>query len=119
MSDMAHRLILPAALAYTKEVAKEAELKKSFSSSLSLAAETALLTKLSDQTAALSAAIDTLDNAIASQDSSLDMLAQATYTRDAILNAMADVRKYADALEVIVAKKFWPMPSYQDILMYV
>ena len=25
----------------------------------------------------------------------------------------------ADALEVIVAKKFWPMPSYQDILMYV
>ncbi|MEA4928651.1 MAG: glutamine synthetase III [Candidatus Limiplasma sp.] len=119
MSDMAHRLILPAALAYTKEVAKEAELKKSFSSSLSLAAETALLTKLSDQTAALNTAIDTLDNAIASQDSSLDMLAQATYTRDAILNAMADVRKYADALEVIVAKKFWPMPSYQDILMYV
>ena len=72
-----------------------------------------------NSTAALNTAIDTLDNAIASQDSSLDMLAQATYTRDAILNAMADVRKYADALEVIVAKKFWPMPSYQDILMYV
>ena len=119
MSDMARRMILPAVLEYTKEVAKEAELKKSVSSAISLKAEEAILTKLSAQTDALYTAIETLDKAIAGQNSEKGMLEQATYCRDAIIAAMTELRKHADALEGVVAKKYWPMPTYQDILMYV
>ncbi|HNX61595.1 MAG TPA: glutamine synthetase III [Candidatus Limiplasma sp.] len=119
MSDMARRMILPAVLEYTKEVAKEAELKKSVSSAISLKAEEAILTKLSAQTDALYTAIETLDKAIAGQNSEKGMLEQAAYCRDAIIAAMTELRKHADALEGIVAKKYWPMPTYQDILMYV
>jgi len=119
MSDMARRMILPAVLEYTKEVAKEAELKKSVSSAISLKAEEAILTKLSAQTDALYTAIETLDKAIAGQNSENGMLEQAAYCRDAIIAAMTELRKHADALEGIVAKKYWPMPTYQDILMYV
>ncbi len=119
MSDIAHRMILPAALEYAKEVAKEAGLKKAVSAAISLATETSLLTKLSEQTAALYTAVEALDKATASQDSGLDMLEQAAYSRDSIISAMTEVRKHADVLEGIVAKKYWPMPTYQDILMYV
>jgi glutamine synthetase type III len=31
---------------------------------------------------------------------------------------MNDMRKFADGLELIVAKTYWPMPTYQDILFY-
>jgi glutamine synthetase len=32
---------------------------------------------------------------------------------------MNAVREPADALEMIVAEKYWPFPSYKDILFYV
>ena len=117
--DIARRLILPAALEFSKEIAKEAELKKSVAPGLSLDTEIALLTKLSNEALELSKAIEALNAAIAGQDSGADVLVQAAYTRDVILSAMQAVRKHADALEVITAKKYWPMPNYQDILMYV
>ncbi len=119
MTGMARNMILPAALEFTNEVAKEAELKKSVIASISMETEKALLNKLSEQTAALYNAIDTLDKAIAGQDTDADMIAQATYSRDSIITAMDAVRKASDILEGMVAKKYWPMPTYQDILMYV
>jgi glutamine synthetase len=118
MSNMAHTLILPAALAYSKEVAEEAGAKKSVAPAIPLDAETALLTKLGAGMAELSKAIDVLDKVIEGQGEAKDVLAQAAYSHDAIIPVMNDVRKYADSLEVIVAKKYWPMPTYQDILFY-
>ena len=118
-ADMARRMILPAALDYSKDIAKEAELKKSVLPGISLDTEAALLTKISTEAAALASAIEALDKAIAGQDSGAPMIEQATYTRDAILAAMTEVRKHADVLETIVAKKYWPMPTYQDLLLYV
>ena len=119
MSDIARRLILPAAIEFTKEVAKAAELKKNVVPGISLAAESTLLLKLSSESEALSVAIDALDAAIAGHGAAEDSLGEATYTRDVILAAMQEVRKHADALELIVAKKYWPMPTYQDLLLYV
>ena len=49
-------------------------------------------------------------------DASATWLQQAQYTRDAVIPAMNDVRAAADALEVIVGKAHWPMPTYQDLL---
>ena len=118
-SDIARRQILPAALAYSKEVAGEAGLKMSVAPGIPLDAEIGMLTKLSAATNALSAAIETLDKALAALDSGSDALAQATFTRDSILSAMVEVRKHADALEGLVGKQYWPFPTYQDILLYV
>jgi len=118
-ADMARKLILPAALEYSKEIAKEAELKKAVAPTIPLDTEIALLNKLSTESAELAAAIDALDKAIAGQDNGAEIIAEATYTRDSILAGMAEVRKHADALEVLVAKKYWPMPTYQDLLLYV
>jgi glutamine synthetase len=118
MSSMAHTLILPAALEYGKEVALEAQAKKSVLPGAALKTETDLLGKLSAVTASFSDAVDVLDKAIAGQGHGHDVLAQATYSHDVVIAAMGDVRKYGDELELIVAKKYWPFPTYQDILFY-
>ena len=35
-----------------------------------------------------------------------------------LIAAMNEVRAHGDALEAIVAKKYWPVPTYQDMLFY-
>ena len=47
------------------------------------------------------------------------MLERARYTRDRVMAAMNEVRASADALEGMVGKSYWPMPTYQDLLMSV
>ena len=118
MSNMAHTLIIPAAITYSKEVAEGMQIKKSVAPDIALKAETELLTKLSAEITAISETLDVLDKAIAGQDEELDVLEQAAYSHDSIIAAMDDVRKHGDALEALVAKKYWPIPTYQDMLFY-
>ncbi|MBN1778045.1 MAG: glutamine synthetase III [Clostridiales bacterium] len=118
MSNMAHTLILPAALTYSKEVALTIEAMKSAVPSVSVDAEKTLLEKLGKEITALSKSLDGLDKAIAGQDEELGLLKQAAYSHDTVIAAMDEVRKHGDALEAIVAKKYWPLPTYQDILFY-
>ncbi len=117
--DIARHLILPAAIAYSKDVAREMELKKSVAPELVPAAEKALLTSLTEQTNALFEASAALERAVKGADTSADMLTQAQYTRDVVIAAMSDVRAAGDALELLVGKSYWPMPTYQDLLMSV
>ena len=41
------------------------------------------------------------------------------YYRDEVLPAMQAARGLADELENLVAKDYWPFPTYSDILFYV
>ena len=41
---------------------------------------------------------------------------QAKYCREVILADMEKLRYYADAMELILGKKFCPFPTYEDIL---
>ena len=43
----------------------------------------------------------------------------AHYYYDTILPLMDAVRTTADQLEMLVGKKYWPFPTYSDILFYV
>ena len=43
----------------------------------------------------------------------------ADYYHDVVLPAMEEVRIPADKLEMLVGKKYWPFPTYSDILFYV
>ncbi|MFH1513119.1 MAG: glutamine synthetase III [Bacillota bacterium] len=118
MSNMAHTMILPAALSYSKEVALEAQARKNVLPDDALKTETALLSKLGAEISAFSDAVDVLDMAITGHSEEHDVLKQAAFSHDTIIAAMDEVRKHGDALEVIVARKYWPMPTYQDILFY-
>ena len=117
--DISRHLILPAAIAYAKDVASTINVKKSVAPELEAEAEKALLSSLTVQTNALYKATDQLEAVLRDCDTGADMLARARYTRDQVITAMNDVRAASDALEGIVGKSYWPMPTYQDLLTSV
>ena len=41
------------------------------------------------------------------------------YDHETVIPAMEAARKVADELELLVAKKAWPFPTYADLLFYV
>ncbi|MDD3335508.1 MAG: glutamine synthetase III [Eubacteriales bacterium] len=119
MVDIARHLILPAAIAYSKEVAKEVELKKAVCPTLSVEVEADLLTAISDQMSKLYKATAAVEKALSDIPRDADALKQAQDTRDKVIAAMNDLRTAGDTLETLVGKKYWPMPTYQDLLMSV
>jgi glutamine synthetase len=47
------------------------------------------------------------------------MLEEATYYKEVIITQMQESRKIVDTLETIVGTKYWPMPTYEDLLFRV
>ena len=61
--------------------------------------------------------IDTLDAATDVPD--VDVYAVGMYYKDTVLPAMDALRETADTLETIVAKEYWPFPTYTDLLYHI
>ena len=86
--DISRHLILPAAIAYAKDVAATINMKKSVAPELEAEAEKALLSNLTAQTNALYKATDRLEAVLKAGDEGADMLERARYTRDKVITAM-------------------------------
>ena len=119
MLDMASKQILPAVLAYSGDVASTAATKASVSSAISIKAESTLLDKLSAGADAISQGIADLEAARNEASEVQGDADQAKAYRDKVLPAMAELRKAADSMELVVAKDYWPFPTYNDMLFYV
>ncbi len=128
MLDMLQKLILPACMRYAKDVAEGVALKKQIG--LEAPVELELVRDLTEKTAALSKARDVLaekvegakhvlDHALSAAPGSVGARTKSRYYYEEILPAMEETRKIADALESMVAKEYWPFPTYSDLLFYV
>ncbi|MGN1481083.1 glutamine synthetase III family protein [Porcipelethomonas sp.] len=118
MLDMAKKLIAPAALEYTKFVSDAVVTKKNAGIDSSLEEE--LANKLTSLTSSVYAAIDTLDaKRIASKDHEESVESLARYYREEVFSAMQSLRAVADELEMNVPAKYWPIPTYTDLLFTV
>ena len=80
--------------------------------------EDALLPRLCADVDLLYKRIEALKAVIAA-DRDGDALAAAAYEHDAVIPAMNAVRAVADELETLVDEKFWPFPTYGDLLFRV
>lgn len=114
--DIARRMILPAAIAYMGEVAGAYQAQSAVLPALAPAAGPALLTGLSGHIDGLYQAIEALEGTLRQAEGISGMLPKAQFTRDSILPAMGAVRVQADALEMLVGAKHWPLPTYQELL---
>ena len=113
-SQIATRMILPAALRYQALVAQAvANLKAT--GAVVPRAQVALLTELVEAIDELQGATDQL-SAVTEEHAEGDSLAHAKHSRDAIIPAMNAVRAAGDKLEGLVADDLWPLPTYQDML---
>ncbi|HIU09788.1 MAG TPA: glutamine synthetase III [Candidatus Avidehalobacter gallistercoris] len=116
MLDMARTEIAPAVLTYSKELAKTLKLKKDLG--VSAKAEEKLLNKLSALNDKLSDCIDDLSEAVDKTSVVGDTEAIAHYYHDVVLPKMDALRQTADGLEVLTAGKYWPFPTYGELLFY-
>ena len=116
MSDMVREEILPACVAYQSDLAKTVKNKKEAGVAGGMEAD--LLGRVSALTEELYTKGRALDAAVADAPAA-DAETVANYYHDTILPAMDAVRAPADQLEMLVGKKYWPFPTYSDILFYV
>lgn len=119
MLEMAKRDILPAVSAYSEELARTAKTKKSVLPGADCTYEEKSLEKLSALSGAMFVKTDALEKALAKAGGLEDVTEEAMYYKDSVIPAMAALRADADALETITAKKYWPYPSYGDLLFSV
>ena len=119
MINIASKQLIPAVIKYTTELASSINAVKAACDVADVTVQTELLTKIS---ALLREAQNALATLIDIDDRAVDMEegeAQARYYHDTVVPAMADLREPIDQLETMVDKKFWPMPSYGDLLFEV
>ena len=119
MIDMTRKLILPAIEAYSASVAE------------SLGAKLGVVPELSgkyekEKLKTLSSLEDSIDSSVSALESSLirlraidDVTDSAFVFRDVILQKMAELRVACDEAETLTAKKYWPFPTYGDLLFGV
>lgn len=120
MIDMANKEILPAAESYMKELADTCVAKKTAFKNVSCTFEERLLEKLSTGSDDLYEKIQALDQALLGvYEVETDMQACANYYHDVVFSAMQELRIVADEIESTTAKKYWPYPTYSDILFSV
>ncbi len=119
MVDMAKTQIAPAVSAYAKEIAETISVKKSSDSSLACIYENSLLKKLSSLTDRIAGKTENLEEALVSLHIVEDTTAEAEAIRDNILVRMGELRLACDEAETVTAKKYWPFPSYGDLLFSV
>ena len=112
--DMALHQILPAAMAYSKSLCDGIIAKKQLG--FHYLAETSIVEKLSSASDCcytccekLRADLDLVPNS--SEEAS-------TYYHDVIVSDMEALRNYADILEQLTDKNYWPYPTYSDLLYY-
>ena len=117
MIDMAKKDILPAAATYIRKLAETAQLAKS------IGAEAEFETDLAKRISALAdrtyRRMGDLEAALDKCHDYSDVEALANYYHDVVFAAMGELRAAADGIEALVGAKYWPYPTYGDLLFYV
>ena len=119
MIDMAKTEIAPAVSAYVLELANTAAAKKAVDDSISRSYETELMKKLVRLEDLIAAKTDELEEAVMKLQDAEDVAAESYMIRDAVLGKMGELRAACDEAETMTAKKYWPFPTYGDLLFGV
>ena len=119
MIDMARKQILPAVESYTAELAGTAAAKKAVAPELACAYETGLISKLSVLTDQIAVKADELEGALLDLKGAADVIEESYTIRDTVIGKMAALRTVADEAETQTAEKYWPFPTYSDLLFGV
>ena len=119
MVDMAKTQIAPAVSAYASELARTSAAKKALDSALPCGYETDLVRKLSALTDRIYDGAVAVENSLLSLAAAEDIGGEAALIRDKVLAGMGELRVACDEAETLTAKRYWPYPSYGDLLFSV
>lgn len=119
MIDIASKHIIPAVIKYITSLANSINQVREACGDVGVSVQEELLKESSELLAqtrkALKDLIVVTDEACQMQEGP----AQAEFFKDRVVTGMQALREPVDALEMIVNKEMWPMPSYGDLLFEV
>ncbi|NCB62715.1 MAG: glutamine synthetase type III [Clostridia bacterium] len=115
MVDLARREIAPACISYQGELAGLLQAKQSCGVG-DTAPEAHLLERVSRLTALLFQRLEQLEDAVMKIGEAESVFDSARLYRKRVFACMTELRITADELETLVAAKYWPLPSYAELL---
>ncbi len=119
MVDMASKDILPAASAFSKQLAETLVSKREALKYVDCTYEEKILEKLSALVADMYNKKEALEKALEEIEFVKDAQKKADFYRASVYKCMEKLRKTADEIEEITDRKFWPYPGYADLLFGV
>ncbi len=120
MIDMARKDITPAVSAFVRELTDTALAKKALSAAIPTSVEENLIMSLSNKLVCFVNKTAELEDAvIKANDYAGDNLAHAAYFRENVFAKMQELRAVGDSMETETATKYWPFPTYTDLLFSV
>ncbi len=118
MRRMARRTYLPVISAYATKIAKGITTITEAMPTASMAHERAELATLTDGVNAIYEGLDELATLHEKAEACADSQERANMYAHEVNPAMERLRAAVDAMEPIVAREYWPVPTYDDILFY-
>ncbi len=119
MVDMATKKYIPAVISYVKTLADSINAVRQAVPEAVVTVQSELLTKASKLLANTHKALMNLQKLIQQAEEIDNIVEKAEFFKDMVLPGMKELRGPVDALEVIVDKKDWPVPTYGDLLFRV
>ena len=117
MIDMAKKQILPAVIKYTKSLADTVVTVKEAGADATVQSEE--LAAVSEKLAEAKKALVALEAAVAKAATIENQKELAFFFKDEVFADMEALRSPVDALEMMVDKSVWPMPTYGDLIFEV
>ncbi len=119
MIDMAKKEIIPAVEKYVADLTSVALKKQKLDAGISSKYETTVASRLSSLQELMFDRTQLLEKAAADLGAIENIQEQGYFVRDELLPKMAMLRVAADEAETLTDSKYWPFPTYGDLLFGV
>ena len=119
MVDMAKKQILPAVSEYASDLAETVGKKLALGNDIACGYEKGTVKKLSILCDKIVEATEALEGALVKIKSVEEIGEESVLVRDLLLPAMGELRVACDEAETATAEKYWPFPTYGDLLFGV
>ena len=116
MLDMAKKDIYPAVAAYITDLCACVREKRAVSGTISVRSECELIEKLSAANESMYDKANEIEKLLAEAKTYSDVAVCSVFFAEKVIPAMNELRAFADEMELVTAKKYWPFPTYGDIL---
>ncbi len=119
MVDMAKKQILPAVSSYSSDLAETISKKLALGNDIPCSYEKGTVKKLSLLCDKIAEATEILEGVLVKVKSAESIGEESVSVRDMLLPAMSELRVACDEAETATSEKYWPFPTYGDLLFGV
>ncbi len=117
--EMLRRDIIPAVVSYEKDLVEMASMKKNLMGEEFIKSDMKMIDRFSRDIDNLYGITAALTQRVEETNSFCDVNELSDFYRDEIVTTMEDARLIVDGLETNVGRKYWPYPSYGEMLFSI